>query len=176
MRQETGGGPFLGEPDGTMPNDMGAVGEPAAADAADQAIIRTAGLTKVYAGADFTAVDRLDLNIEAGEIFGLLGPNGAGKTTTAGMLTTRIIPTAGSAFVGAVDEGVDVDENDIPAVAYLDLRTSYKFNDTLQISANGSNLTDEAPPRAPNITGGGGSAGGYDQLGRQFTVGLRLSY
>jgi ABC-2 type transport system ATP-binding protein len=71
-------------------------------DSAD-AIIRTAGLTKVYPGADFKAVDGLDLDIQAGEIFGLLGPNGAGKTTTAGMLTTRVIPTAGSAHVGAVD-------------------------------------------------------------------------
>jgi ABC-2 type transport system ATP-binding protein len=41
--------------------------------------------------------------VQAGEIFGLLGPNGAGKTTTAGMLTTRVVPTSGSAFVGAVD-------------------------------------------------------------------------
>ena len=48
------------------------------------AIIRTAQLTKVYAGTDFKAVDGLDLSIEHGEIFGLLGPNGAGKTTTAG--------------------------------------------------------------------------------------------
>jgi ABC-2 type transport system ATP-binding protein len=41
--------------------------------------------------------------VHAGEIFGLLGPNGAGKTTTAGMLTTRVIPTSGSAYVGAID-------------------------------------------------------------------------
>ena len=68
-----------------------------------EAIIRTAGLTKVYTGTDFKAVDGLDLSIRAGEIFGLLGPNGAGKTTTAGMLTTRVIPTAGRAHVGAVD-------------------------------------------------------------------------
>ncbi len=66
-------------------------------------IILTESLTKVYAGTDFTAVDSLDLAIEAGEIFGLLGPNGAGKTTTAGMLTTRVVPTSGRAFVGEVD-------------------------------------------------------------------------
>jgi ABC-2 type transport system ATP-binding protein len=66
-------------------------------------IISTEGLTKIYDGADFTAVDSLDLTIEAGEIFGLLGPNGAGKTTTAGMLTTRVIPTSGRARVGTVD-------------------------------------------------------------------------
>jgi ABC-2 type transport system ATP-binding protein len=67
------------------------------------AIIHTAGLTKVYPGTDFRAVDGLDLAVRAGEIFGLLGPNGAGKTTTAGMLTTRVIPTAGAARVGTVD-------------------------------------------------------------------------
>ncbi len=66
-------------------------------------MIRTVQLTKVYPGADFKAVDGLDLTVAAGEIFGLLGPNGAGKTTTAGMLTTRVIPTSGSAFVGGID-------------------------------------------------------------------------
>jgi ABC-2 type transport system ATP-binding protein len=66
-------------------------------------IIRTEGLTKIYPGTDFKAVDDLDLGVRRGEIFGLLGPNGAGKTTTAGMLTTRVIPTAGAAFVGGVD-------------------------------------------------------------------------
>ena len=69
----------------------------------DSAVIRTVALRKVYAGADFAAVDGLDLSVHAGEIFGLLGPNGAGKTTTAGMLTTRVIPTSGSAFVGGID-------------------------------------------------------------------------
>jgi len=66
-------------------------------------VIRTVELTKVYAGTDFAAVDTLDLSVHAGEIFGLLGPNGAGKTTTAGMLTTRVIPTSGTAYVGAID-------------------------------------------------------------------------
>ena len=83
--------------------------QPAHAPTADGAprsaapVIRTVGLTKVYAGADFRAVDELDLEVPAGEIFGLLGPNGAGKTTTAGMLTTRVVPTAGHAEVGGVD-------------------------------------------------------------------------
>ncbi len=69
----------------------------------EKAIIRTVGLTKVYAGSDLRAVDGLDLVVGPGEIFGLLGPNGAGKTTTAGMLTTRVIPTSGQAFVGGID-------------------------------------------------------------------------
>jgi ABC-2 type transport system ATP-binding protein len=65
-------------------------------------VIRTSALTKVYPP-DIRAVDGLDLEVTAGEIFGLLGPNGAGKTTTAGMLTTRVIPTSGDAFVGGID-------------------------------------------------------------------------
>jgi ABC-2 type transport system ATP-binding protein len=67
------------------------------------AIIETFELTKVYEGADFRAVDSLELTVNRGEIFGLLGPNGAGKTTTAGMLTTRVIPTSGIARVAGVD-------------------------------------------------------------------------
>jgi ABC-2 type transport system ATP-binding protein len=66
-------------------------------------VIRTVELTKVYPGMDLAAVDKLNLSVHAGEIFGLLGPNGAGKTTTAGMLTTRVVPTSGAAYVGAID-------------------------------------------------------------------------
>ncbi len=66
-------------------------------------VIRTVELTKIYAGTDFAAVDALNLEIRGGEIFGLLGPNGAGKTTTAGMLTTRVVPSSGSAYVGGID-------------------------------------------------------------------------
>src|SRR3974390_2707567 len=49
------------------------------------------------------ALDRLTLEIQPGEIFGLLGPNGAGKSTTVGILTTRVEPTSGQAWVGAHD-------------------------------------------------------------------------
>lgn len=69
----------------------------------DSTVIQTKDLTKVYAGADFRAVDELNLNVTTGEIFGLLGPNGAGKTTVAGMLTTRVIPTSGSAVVAGIN-------------------------------------------------------------------------
>ncbi len=66
-------------------------------------IIETVGLTKTYQGTDFRAVDELNLHVGTGEVFGLLGPNGAGKTTTVGVLTTRVIPSAGEAFVGGID-------------------------------------------------------------------------
>jgi ABC-2 type transport system ATP-binding protein len=69
---------------------------------ASDEVIRTEQLTKVYPG-DIRAVDELDLEVHRGEIFGLLGPNGAGKTTTVGLLTTRIIPTSGRAWVGGID-------------------------------------------------------------------------
>lgn len=46
------------------------------------------------------ALDGLTLDVEPGQIFGLLGPNGAGKTTTVGILTTRVRPTSGEAWVG----------------------------------------------------------------------------
>lgn len=49
------------------------------------------------------ALDGLDLEVYGGEFFGLLGPNGAGKTTTIGILTTRIRPTSGDAWVADVD-------------------------------------------------------------------------
>jgi ABC-2 type transport system ATP-binding protein len=59
------------------------------------------GLTKRFDS--FTAVDRLDLEIQRGEIFGFLGHNGAGKTTTVNILTTLLKPTSGSASVCGCD-------------------------------------------------------------------------
>jgi ABC-2 type transport system ATP-binding protein len=52
------------------------------------------------ARADVVALDGLSLEVHPGEIFGLLGPNGAGKSTTVGILTTRIRPTSGRAWIG----------------------------------------------------------------------------
>jgi ABC-2 type transport system ATP-binding protein len=66
-------------------------------------VIRCQQLTKRYPQGNILAVDRLDLKVQRGEIFGLLGPNGAGKTTTVGMLTTLVVPTSGKAVVAGID-------------------------------------------------------------------------
>jgi len=52
---------------------------------------------------EIVALDGISLDIPPGEIFGLLGPNGAGKSTTIGILTTRVRPTAGQAWIGEYD-------------------------------------------------------------------------
>lgn len=66
--------------------------------------VETCDLTKDYYAGFFRrrpkrALDRLNLRVEAGEVFGLLGPNGAGKTTTLKILLRLVFPTAGTARV-----------------------------------------------------------------------------
>ena len=65
-------------------------------------IIETHQLVKVFPGG-IRAVDGIDFEVKAGEIFGFLGPNGAGKTTTIKMLNTLIQPTSGAAMVAGFD-------------------------------------------------------------------------
>ncbi len=66
-------------------------------------MIRTEGLTRRFG--DLVAVDRLDLEVRKGEVFGFLGPNGAGKTTTVRMLAALIAPTSGEATIAGVKLG-----------------------------------------------------------------------
>src|SRR3954463_9485237 len=66
-----------------------------------QSAVHAQGLTKRYG--EVLAVDKLELEIPAGQFFGLLGPNGSGKTTTIHMLSTLIRPSAGSAAVAGHD-------------------------------------------------------------------------
>jgi len=64
--------------------------------------IKTSHLQRVYKtknGSDIVALDDVSLEVEQGEIRGLLGPNGAGKTTLAKILSTVLLPTAGTATV-----------------------------------------------------------------------------
>ena len=69
-----------------------------------ETIVDIRGLRKVYAGKHtVTAVDGIDLQVQAGLIYGLLGPNGAGKTTTISIATTRAMPTAGSVRIAGID-------------------------------------------------------------------------
>ena len=70
--------------------------------------IEARGLTKRFGAV--LALDRLDLDIPRGSVFGLLGPNGAGKTTTIRILTGLARPTGGSATVGGVAVGLDQPE------------------------------------------------------------------
>lgn len=64
-------------------------------------LLEAKGLVKRFGS--FTAVNGIDLSVQAGEVFGLLGPNGAGKTTTVSMLTGLLRPTAGAVRIGGHD-------------------------------------------------------------------------
>ena len=88
-----------------------------------QAVVETKDLTKVY-GEDFTAVNKLNLHIQEGEVFGFLGANGAGKTTTLLMMLGLTEPTSGSVSVCGLDpsrQPVDVKR----IVGYLPERVGF---------------------------------------------------
>ena len=89
-------------------------------------MITITNLTKFFG--KLTAVDRLTMRIESGELFGFLGPNGAGKTTTINMLTGLIRPTAGTAAIC----GYDIKDQGLQAKALTGLMpdTPYLY-DTL---------------------------------------------
>lgn len=60
-------------------------------------MIKTVDLTKKYG--DAFAIRGVDLDLEAGDLFGFIGPNGAGKTTTMRIISTLLEPTSGEAYV-----------------------------------------------------------------------------
>jgi ABC-2 type transport system ATP-binding protein len=71
------------------------------------AAVEVTELVKRYPGRPVDAVSGVSFTVDRGEVFGLLGPNGAGKTTTIGVLTTRVLPTGGTARVAGVDVAAD---------------------------------------------------------------------
>ncbi len=109
-RDSADGEPPLGARPGWTP--PGSITPPLAADVSRAvaaagpeapAAIACHGLSKRYPG--ILALDRLDLVVPEGSVFGLLGPNGAGKTTTLRLLAGLIHPTSGSATVAGVPVG-----------------------------------------------------------------------
>ncbi len=70
-------------------------------------IINVENLTKRYKNSERKAVDGISFEVAAGELFALLGPNGAGKTTTISILTTMLLPTAGTAHIAGHDVAQD---------------------------------------------------------------------
>ena len=72
------------------------------------AVLKAEDLTISFGG--LVAVDRLNLEVEEGEIYGLIGPNGAGKTTAFNMITRYYEPTSGKiTFCGKDVKGYSVD-------------------------------------------------------------------
>lgn len=66
-------------------------------------MIKLSELTKDYG--TIVAVNKLNLSVAAGEIYGFIGPNGAGKTTTIRMMGGILAPTSGMVHVGGIDMG-----------------------------------------------------------------------
>lgn len=96
--------------------------------------IETRDLTKTYG--EVTAVDRLNLRVEEGELFALLGVNGAGKTTTIRMLCCLSTPTAGEAWVcgahclkdqAGVKRVVGISPQDTAVAENLTVRENLRF-------------------------------------------------
>jgi len=74
---------------------------------------------------DKPAVDRVDLQVKQGEIFGLVGPNGAGKTTLIKMLATLVMPTSGKATINGFGLGHELDIKRSVGLVTSDERSFY---------------------------------------------------
>jgi iron complex outermembrane receptor protein len=97
----------------------------------------------------------------------------------SGTLQTRYIGTA--RVNNAWTSGVQIDNNAIPAVAYMDLRGAYKWNDNVQLYGAIDNFWDTPPPNtvSTNANTNGGSTtdvSTYDTLGRMYHAGIRFSF
>ncbi|WP_041585132.1 ABC transporter ATP-binding protein [Syntrophus aciditrophicus] len=117
--------------------------------------IRTENLSRIF-GTN-TAVDRLNLTVEKGELFGLVGPDGAGKTTLLRLLTAILDPSSGNAWVGGrsiLDEGEEIKEH----IGYMSQR--FGLYEDLTVMENilfYADLYDvpkkERPPRIERLLG-----------------------
>ena len=92
-------------------------------------LLRTEGLTRDFDG--LRAVDRVDFDLQDGEVRAVIGPNGAGKTTFVSLLSGRLAPSDGRVFF----DGRDISR--MPAHARVGLGIAYTF----QITSIFSNLS-----------------------------------
>lgn len=141
----------------------------------DPYIIELNGLTKRYG--DFVAVDRLNLSIRKGEVFGLLGPNGAGKSTSILMMLGLSDPSSGSVKVC----GMDATVNPIQVkrkVGYLPddigFYDNYSGLENLLYTARLNQLTEaEALQRAERLLKRVGLAGEANKKAGKYSRGMR---
>src|SRR5258708_39964136 len=119
------------------------------ADQTDLAI-RAEALARHFNGT--RAVDKVDLRIRAGEIYGFLGPNGAGKSTTVRMLCTLLAPTGGRALVAGYDVASQPGQVRLRiGVALHDaaLDPNQTRTELLRLQGRLYGLPSNAPPRRP---------------------------
>jgi ABC-2 type transport system ATP-binding protein len=133
--------------------------------------IDTSDLTKVY-GKHLTAVDRLNLSVRRGEVYGFLGPNGAGKTTTLRMLLGLVRATSGTARV--LGEAPGDPENLARVGAMVEEPASYPYlsgRDNLRVIARYVGRPDNGIDAALDAVGllerGGDRFKAYSQGMRQ---------
>lgn len=140
-----------------------------------ETLISTRELTRQF-GTN-TAVDRLNLEVCAGEIFGFLGPNGSGKTTTIRMLTGLLEPTSGEALIC----GYDINREPSRAkalIAYVPdqprLYGKLTAREFLALTANLYRIPpDQAREQAENLLALFELAGRGDELLESYSHGMR---
>ena len=118
--------------------------------------IDTTALTRRFG--DFTAVDNVNLRVEAGQFFGFLGTNGAGKSTTIKMLTGLLAPTSGS--IRILGEDLEANSADIKrqigvvpeGMAPVQSSVGWKFSITAgRPPAWSSNISDQVCNQGQNV-------------------------
>src|SRR4029450_10112381 len=117
------------------------------------------------------AVDRIDLAVAPGEIYGFLGPNGAGKSTTVHMLTTLLPPTAGKATVAGFDV-VKQDPAPPPRGAALAPLLTGRDHMRLQTALHGI-PRHERPRRSQELLDRVGLLLAADRRGRTYSGGMK---
>jgi ABC-2 type transport system ATP-binding protein len=141
----------------------------------DAFVIETRELGKRY-GERTVAVDRLDLRIRRGEVYGFLGPNGAGKTTTLRMLLGLIRPTSGTALVLGAAPGAP--EGLARIGALVETPAFYPFlsgRDNLRVLARHAGVVEtrvEAVLDEVDLTGRAGDRFGTYSLGMKQRLGV----